>query len=361
MRSTLDRLYKTKLQLIAILMTSLGVILLLVKENLGVDAPGWFLDFGSALLTTGLLAVAFEYIDRKDGDERATQRLRQVLHEEAPAIRDAVLDSFAFNAKALKDVASNDTLDRIAANALGLRLGDGDLASDIYADIRNQVVQAPERWHDVDVNVTLSPWGDGPATGRGSMFLATIRWEYRVTVAHPMLRFACVSDMAEYRELLRDPAITSVWHVDPSSTITADSPAAFELTHLTVDGQPKKIRRAQRRGGQIYSVDLGDVVGSEVTVAYSYTVLVQRHGHLLYLDLPRPTKGVHVRLSYAGAGIRRVNTLDYFASAEQARVEHTSTDASAKTVDVGFDGWVFPRAGVAFVWVLEEELQRAKR
>lgn len=94
----------------------------------------------------------------------------------------------------------------------------------------------------------------------------------------------------------------------------------------------------------------------EVTVSYTYRVLVQRHGHLLYLDIPRPAKGVRVQLDYTAAGIRRVNVLDYFASLEMARVEHSPSAAPAKTVDVSFDGQVFPRAGVAFVWVLDDEL-----
>jgi hypothetical protein len=85
-------------------------------------------------------------------------------------------------------------------------------------------------------------------------------------------------------------------------------------------------------------------------------VLVQRHGHLLYLDLPRPTKGLKVQFNYSDAGIRRVNTLDFIASAQPARVENTPDSVPARSVDIGFDGWIFPRSGVAFVWVLEDEV-----
>lgn len=59
-------------------------------------------------------------------------------------------------------------------------------------------------------------------------------------------------------------------------------------------------------------------VNHEVTLSYTYRVLVQRHGHLLYLDVPRPATGVRVRLDYTTAGIRRVNVLDYFASPDTA-------------------------------------------
>ena len=183
MRDLLDQLYKTKLQLLAVLSTVGGIaLLLLARWADSATATTWLTslplsDLGSALFTTGLLAVAFEYLDRKDGDERATQRLRQVLREEAPAIRDAVVDGFAFNADALKNVASPQLLDRIVSNALALRLGDPALAHDAYTDLRDQVIRAPERWRDVKASVALSPWTDGPATGAGSMFVATIHWE----------------------------------------------------------------------------------------------------------------------------------------------------------------------------------------
>ena len=103
MRHLLDQLYKTKLQLLAVILTVSGVALLVVAHWIDVSHPPHWLtnlpltDLGSALFTTGLLAVAFEYIDRKDGESRTRQQLREVLRDEAPAIRDAVYDGFAFN------------------------------------------------------------------------------------------------------------------------------------------------------------------------------------------------------------------------------------------------------------------------
>ncbi|GAA0830198.1 hypothetical protein ACFQVD_43045 [Streptosporangium amethystogenes subsp. fukuiense] len=42
-------------------------------------------------------------------------------------------------------VASPDTLDQIARNALALQLGDRPLAEDIYADIKEQIIRSGER------------------------------------------------------------------------------------------------------------------------------------------------------------------------------------------------------------------------
>ncbi|MBX7268796.1 hypothetical protein KIF24_24105 [Micromonospora sp. Llam7] len=77
--------------------------------------------------------------------------------------------------------------------------------------------------------------------------------------------------------------------------------------------------------------------------------------------LPRPTKGISAQLNYTGSGIRYVNTLDFIASNQQARVEASPEEAADQAVNVSFDGWIFPRSGVAFVWVLEKEVEETKR
>jgi hypothetical protein len=366
MQELLNRLYKTKLQLLAVVSTVAGIALLFFAHWANtVTNADWLTnlpltEIGSALFTTGLLAVAFEYVDRKDGDERANERLRQVLREEAPTMRKAVVDGFTFSADALKDVASPELLDRLITNALALRLDDHALAADVYTDLRDQLVQTSERWHDVKVSIALSPWDGGPAAGDGSMFVATMRWEYRVRPSTPTVRFACVADIDEYRELLRDPTIVSVWYFGRTSGIDAASPEAFALVQCAVDGVDRPIRRAQRKGSQLYTATLPTTaIDQEVTISCLYRVLVQRHGHLLYLDIPRPTKGLQVQFSYGGCGIRRVNTLDFIASARQPRILRSPGSVPTPSVEIGFDGWIFPKSGVVFVWVLEEEMRTA--
>jgi hypothetical protein len=210
--------------------------------------------------------------------------------------------------------------------------------------------------------VALSPWTDGPETGAGSMFVATIRWEYRVRPATPTVRFACVADRDEYRELLRDPTTVSVWYFGHPTGIDAASRDAFELVQCAVNGTDRPIRRTQRKGSQLYTSTIPETTADEeITISCTYRVLVQRHGHLLYLDIPRPTKGLQVQLWYGDCGIRRVNTLDFIASAQEPRILRSPASVPTPSVEVGFDGWIFPKSGVAFVWVLEDELPRTRR
>ncbi|MGW0821964.1 hypothetical protein [Streptomyces sp. NPDC002845] len=365
MASPLERLYQTKLALHATLVTVVGIALMLLAHWASGNAAGTWLDnipvmeVGSALFTTGLIAIFFEYIDQADAEVRANQRLRKVLSEEAPAIRDAVVDGFAFAPDSLTNVASKQTLDRIVENCLSIRLGDKELAADAYQDLREQIIGARQRWEDAHVAVALTPWAKGPAEGRGAMFVATIRWEYRFVPSSPILRFSCVSDLDAYRELLADPTSAAEWYFPPVDDLDATSPDVFELVELTVNGKPQRIRRSVRKEGQVFTCNLGSDVKTdeEVIVSYTYRVLVQQHGHVLHLDLAQPTKDFRAELWYGDCGIRYMNVLDYLSGPRQPRHTHLSASDPSPSVEVAYEGWTFPKGGVAFVWVLEREIQ----
>ncbi|WP_198152966.1 hypothetical protein [Pseudofrankia sp. DC12] len=360
----LQRLYRTKLTLLAVILTVLGVAFLVLSRqaNLATSVPwlAWLplSEIGSTLFGSGLIVVAFNYVSETDADERANERLRKVLKEEAPAIRDAVIDGFAFAPDALTDVASPQTLDRVVRNTLAIRLGDQALADDVYADLQAQLLRTRERHEGERITVSLAPWDKGPAGGAGSMFVATVRREYTAHGMQPALRFECVSDLAEYRELAADPGGTRAWYFEPIAGLDAASPEVFQLLEFTIDGRPRPTRRSKRSGGQSYTVTLDGQTGSDGTaeIAYTYRVLVQQHGHLLFLDFDAPCKGVDIDFTYADCGIRHVNVLDFIASSQPTRITRSPKDVSPPSVGVRYGGWVFPTSSVAFAWVLEREL-----
>lgn len=258
----LHRLYRTKFTLLATISTFVGLGLLF-WAHWAEGQPGyaWLTnlpasEIGSGLFFAGLFGVLFRYVGQRDAEELSSQRFRQVLSEEAPAIRDAVIHGFAFEPDKLTNVASPATLDRVVENCLAIRLGDKELATDAYADLREQVIRAKERWYDLHVAVVLAPWNDGPPATKDNMFVATIRYEYRVKPSEPVMRFASVSDLDEYRELLHDPSIAKAWYFEPIAGLDGSSPEVFELVRFEHSGRQLPARRTSRAGIQIYTVNL---------------------------------------------------------------------------------------------------------
>jgi hypothetical protein len=339
-------------------------IALLTLAKLAPNQPGldWLAIFpvseiGGALFTTGLLAVAFEYFDAKDSETRATTRLRRILAEQAPTMRDAVIDGFAFKSDDLKRVSSPEVLDRITRNSLAIQLGDQDFAEEVYDDLKQQVITAGERREDLSVHITLSPWVPSRQTSE-PLFVATARWEYTVVPTSPLRRFTSVSDLQEYRELIQEPGTTSVWHFRPVNGLDGGSSEAFELVQFSIDGTPRPIRRSERKGGQTYTVSLGNQLieaQRPTKIAYVYRTLVRQNGHYLHLRLGQPTKGLRISLRYDDCGIETVNVLDFMASSQRTTLTTSPSSVPEQSVAIDFAGWAFPQSGVTFVWTLAGE------
>src|SRR5580765_1600597 len=206
MHDTLHRLYRTKLALLAVLLLFLGLALLIFGHWITNQASwhwltNWpIIDIGSGMFTTGLLGVALQYVDGRDSELRDTERLKRVLAEATPAMRDAVINGFAFEPDDLARVATPEVLDQIVRNGLSLRLGDAGFARDIYDDLQQQAIAVPERLHDARISVHLSPlpMGRGTPNGRTPLFVVTVRWESSLHPKYRNRRFSAVSDIDEF-------------------------------------------------------------------------------------------------------------------------------------------------------------------
>lgn len=155
------RLLRLKAALVAVSLTLAGILLMMLNgwmASLDLSSWSWVHalplgELGGTLFGAGLLGTLFEYTFRREQEESTVERFRQIIREQAPAMRDAVVEGFAIHPDDLKRVANPELLDDIASNVMSLRLGDEQFAREIYADIRDQAIRAAERWYDVEVCV----------------------------------------------------------------------------------------------------------------------------------------------------------------------------------------------------------------
>lgn len=369
MSSSNDRhqVFRLKTTIVALVSFGVGVALLVVARAV-VEDPAWgWLSFwplgevGGILVGAGLLGVAWDYFDGQDRERREDARVRRLLKEAAPDFRDAVVRGFAVESDDLKRVATPELLDQVASNVLALRLGNRAFASEVYADIRDQAIRAPERWHDVDVSIRLSSIDERSTIG-APRFVVTVTWSYTVTPSHATQRFACVSDKDEYHELISDIPSTATWFMTPRPGFDASQKDAFELVEYTVNGERRTIRRSARKSGQTYSVNIGDDLvreGTPVQITYVYKTITPQNGHLLYFDIEQPTKDIKIEFDYSAVDISHVSVLDLIASSKRSRVLRLPDNVPGKSITVDFDGWVFPRTGFVFVWTMQSEVNHA--
>lgn len=368
MRDPNQRLVHLKLAIFAFFVAATGIALMVLGKYLSMQNVSGVVSFlpigevGGTLLVAGLVGIGLDlWIDGDRGVviERLVEKVMvRVLGKLAPTLRDSVIQAFADNIDHLSVVATDEFLDKLARNALTLRLGDRTFAEDIYEDVRDMAIAATERWYDTKITMNLSPLPRAIRTESPAAFVLTARYEYRVKPVTINRRFSAVSDIRDYRSSMEDPGETSVWYINPASGFNGITREAFELVQFSVNGDDRTIRRTSRSSRQTYTVNVGkDVVdaGKLVTIAYTYRTVLRQHGHMLHVDVEQPSKGLDVELEYGDCGIAEMRLLPFIASSKKIRNFEMPPTVPEKTVGMGFDGWVMPRSGVIAVWTLNTE------
>lgn len=370
--SPIHRLRRTKAALLAVSLTLAGVLILMSDTWLGqIDLGAWTWvkalplgELGGALLSAGLIGSIVDYSARRDQDEATSRRFRQIISEQAPTIRDAVIEGFAFRPEDLQRISDSRQLDTIAVNAMTLRLGDDQFAREIYADLRDQAVQAAERWHDVQVRIRLSNALER-STYRTSLLDVVVEWEYTTVPADSLRRFVCTNDRTVYADLRRDVPVTSAWYIAPRPGVDIAAREVYELLELTVDGRPQSIGRTTHPTGQIYTATLDDDArrGEPVRIRHIFRTVTPAWGHRLFFELPQPARNVSLNLDYTNTSIADLRVSDTIATARPARIGRTPASAPGKTLAIETAGWLLPTTGFTFTWTLESELPQtdAKR
>lgn len=359
------RLRRLKAALLALSFTLAGILLMMLNAWLApLQLGSWqwlhalpLGELGGTLFGAGLLSTFFEYTFRRDQEAHTLARFRQIIREEAPAMRDAVVEGFAIHPEDLKRVATPELLDDIAANVMALRLGDEQFAREIYRDIRDQAIRAAERWYDVAVRVRLSTAVERSTAGT-PLLDVTVEWEYTTVPSGSERRFACVSDRAAYNALRGDIPATSTWFMAPRPGMDARSQESYELLELTVDGRPQPIRRTVQATGQPYRVQLDDAAqsGEPVRIRQIFRTSTPAWGHRLFFELPQPARGLSLRVDYTDTSIAEMMITDTVAATQAARVHRSPKAVSNRVVSLDMPGWLLAKAGFAVTWTLESEL-----
>ena len=356
------RLRRLKAALLAVSFTLAGILLMMLNAWLTPLQLGdwqWLHalplgELGGTLFGAGLLSTFFEYAFRRDQERAVTERFRQTIREEAPALRDAVIEAFRFDRQDVARIATPELLDDLARTSLGLRFGDPAFGREVYADIRHQAMAAEERWYDARVDATLGI-PRGRSTAPTPFFDLRVRWEYTVTPRHRFRKFAVVSDRQRYDQLVAERGETSVWYRRPVPGLAANDPEVFALEQFTVNDTPVPFSRQVDEVSQVYTVDLGaQVIQQEqaVVVSFSFRTRTLRRGHVVHLDIDRPTRGLDVELRYDPEQVGQMRILDFASIGEGGRLTQVP---NTPTLRYRYDGWLFPRAGMVFVWTLPDE------
>lgn len=137
-RSLLARIYRLKLLALGALMVLAGLISSLLADWVRNGSANHLLvallqALSDVLVVTGGFGIAIDFFTGRDREAADTERTRSVMKELVPEFGDAVIAGFVETPDNMRGIATTETLDKLATNALALRLGDEKFAAEITA------------------------------------------------------------------------------------------------------------------------------------------------------------------------------------------------------------------------------------
>jgi hypothetical protein len=328
-----------------------------------------FRAFGDACMVALIVGVTFDWIVRKESEKRLHEVLRRTLHTQSKDFAANVSKSLLIDKEVIRRVLRPEEIERLIRMGLQIQVHDDQLGADLYDGLLRRAYGYDERWYNYQYKASLASIADESVSAeiRDKYFQAYIDLRYETKLNKTSFVFTCASTIEEYNALLKDPRFQETWHLPLTQEIPRIDETAFEVRSMNVGGIDLNIRRESTDGTTCHIVcdhpSLKEKLDSWVVVNYRYETKVRKRGHLFRINLVVPTKGINMELDFARTDIHYMNVLDFFVSAENPTVRYIPSRQRPHRIEVELSEWGFPKGGVAFVWVLEQEFsnQRSRR
>lgn len=362
----LSELYRQKILFASTVVIAIALVLFTLEAWLVGDThDGWvshvpFRSVADALLIAGIVGVAFEWMVRKEAEEKLGEVVRNELERGQASVEQRLLALMLGDPVALSRRASSSERASVIRAALQAEVGDSEVGSQLYDAVVSRTLGFRERWTNYRCSATLRDIRDTAvdAATRRDYYHCYYDLRYDTVLTRTSLVFACVHTIESFNEHLVNPDCEMCWLFPIADARAHASTSGFRVVNVTVGGEPLDVVAESAPGVVRYTATqsrLASKVGQTVTVQYRVDVHVLKVGHLLSLSLVYPTRGVLMELDVTDTDIAYVSARDYFPSGRSPNMRYLPDAANAKKISVEVADWVLPKAGVDFVWVRRDE------
>lgn len=339
--------------------------------------PTW-LDFVPWEALTGgafsvaLIAFAYDWLVRSEGDSRDTARLNRLLGDFADRIGERVWGALAIGTAGSESYLRRlepDELDAIGVAVLATRTADDELASEWYKTAVSEVLREGRRLTGYRATLTLVSLPDSaPRSARDRYFCIWVSRRYRTTLLRDSFLFTTAADHETYDRLHR----SGEWDVvvvaaKPPPIETEEPLSLFGVESVRIaelDLEPATSSDGDETVVTATHADLGQYVGQEVEVSYEYWFLVNRADRRCTNFIAFPTKDIVIAFDVSATDARISHVTPMFVTKGSPVVSYTPSRTSgeyARSAVVNVEGWSFPKGGVVFSWHLPSDTRVPRR
>lgn len=333
---------------------------------------GWlyffpFKAFAESCLVSLILIIVFTTLIYRELEKKICEAIEKKINDQSKVFTQPISQSLPINKQTLEERFSSSEIEDLIRTGLQIKMKDENLGNDISNGLLRKVIGYEERWQNYRYKASLSLIKDDDISEdiKTKYFQAYIDLRYETLLKKSEFIFVCASTVEEFNKLIGDPSYQERWHFP----ITKEFPSphadetAFNVRYFNVDGVDLNIRRELKPSENKFVIicdhpDLNKKLNSLVTIHYRYETKILKRGHLFKINLVCPTKGVTMELDFANTDIHYVNILDFFVSNENPIIRYIPSREKPHRVEVELNELILPKGGVAFVWVLKQEIPK---
>jgi alanine racemase len=188
---------------------------------------------------------------------------------------------------------------------------------------------------------------------RQDCFKMTTRVEYTKALRHDLFMIGCALNNEQLASFFEDQRCEYRWLLNSGEGLITERD--FRVNRVRIDGADVPILRTENspRGYEVWcgSEELKKKLNRQVRLEIEIETKKAKNSRLFSAYLVYPTRGMEITFHYAGAGIRHVREVGFFAG-KHPYPEVIRTKGESITLSLGNDAWIFPTSGVTFIWDL---------
>lgn len=308
---------------------------------------------GGAVLSSAFILGVFELWVRSEASTERDQATRQAIQSERESLRSTLLEALQVGDLVQRLPLSDDELDQTIVGALSRRVHDTQLASEVFDQVRSQIAEAREFWYDMRVVIGFEPIAAATGQAPEELFRSIMKWRYEVRPGVHQLLFRVATSRKDYKAAIRAGSVDFVWAVPPGLPPAWDWQQAFGVSQVVVDDHEFELHTDTTTQITTATPPAGFLPGPQSVVEYEVWSIMRLDGHVITFEVPRPCRNAWYSLNAGAVPISRVRAIDFFSSTRRASIEYTPSDDHPTGVVVEMKDWLFPKAGVIFVWEVQ--------
>lgn len=368
----LSLVYNLKVQRIALILIPLALVMMILSQVIG-EAPAkhiwsWsntiyyipFRSLGEAFLTIAVVAITFEWLLRRETEEKVQNWIRQALEEQRRTITVETANAVLADPGRAVSSLSAERVQQLLQACLAAELSDEKLAQDVYQGILRPTARVVDRWSKLRQRITLDRIGEeSPDEIRSRYYQAHLLAQYRCVLRHSELKYLATSSIEEFEQSFNDDQYMHRWLYPPTVEFPRLSADCHRVSRIMVNNVDLHINEETTDKGGIVSVGKGSELpklrGQLVDIEFQCELKQSKRSHTLYLSVPNPSKDVTMEIDFSGTDIWYMSVFQYFSAQGNVDIRYIPTRTKPRRIEVRVEEWVLPASGVVFTWVLQEE------